>query len=347
MTAATLYRVDPVSDSRWDRFIDTHPRASVFHTRGWLQALRDTYGYLPIAFSTSDAQQELRNAIVFCEIRSWLTGRRLVSLPFSDHCDPLVDHSEWPAMCDALRTGLQSTNGRYLEVRPQSVDLLAGFGKSEEFFLHLLNLRIGEAELFSHLHKHAIQQPLRRAEREGLVCQEGRDEKDLRAFYRLLMLTRQRHALPPQPFAWFRNLATFLGRALTVRLALHRGQPVAGILTLRHRDTVVYKYAASDAEFHNLGGMQLLLWTAIRQACASGCSTFDLGRSDRRNTGLITFKDRWGATRSALTYWRFPKPRPLSVKSDSWVRRCTGEALRHAPDGVRIAAGRLLYKHVG
>lgn len=35
---------------------------------------------------------------------------------------------------------------------------------------------------------------------------------------------------------------------------------------------------------------------------------FDLGRPEFDNAGLITFKDRWGATRSPLTYWRYPRP---------------------------------------
>ena len=38
-----------------------------------------------IAFTTSRPNQELKNALVFAAVRSWLTGRRLVSLPFSDH----------------------------------------------------------------------------------------------------------------------------------------------------------------------------------------------------------------------------------------------------------------------
>jgi hypothetical protein len=32
--------------------------------------------------------------LVFCRVRSWLTGRRSISLPFSDHCEPLVESHE-------------------------------------------------------------------------------------------------------------------------------------------------------------------------------------------------------------------------------------------------------------
>lgn len=42
-----LYTIDPLSDMRWDEFVATHPRASVFHHRGWLLALAATYAYQP------------------------------------------------------------------------------------------------------------------------------------------------------------------------------------------------------------------------------------------------------------------------------------------------------------
>ncbi len=86
-----LYQVDPIQDTRWAELVKRHPAASVFHTIGWLSALQYTYGYDPVAFTTSPPDAPLKNALVFCQINSWLTGRRMVSLPFSDHCEPLCD----------------------------------------------------------------------------------------------------------------------------------------------------------------------------------------------------------------------------------------------------------------
>ena len=40
--------LDPLADARWDDLLERHPRASVFHSRGWLEALKRTYGYEPI-----------------------------------------------------------------------------------------------------------------------------------------------------------------------------------------------------------------------------------------------------------------------------------------------------------
>src|SRR6266480_325738 len=88
------YQLDPTRDSRWAELVERHPRASVFHSVGWLKALQRTYKYEPAAFTTSSSAGDLKNGLVFCHINSWLTGRRLVSLPFSDHCEPLCDWTD-------------------------------------------------------------------------------------------------------------------------------------------------------------------------------------------------------------------------------------------------------------
>src|SRR3954454_9332018 len=88
----SVYEIDPLTDDRWPDLLERHSRASVFHTRSWLQTLRRTYNYEPVVYTTAAPETPLANGWVFCRIQSWLTGRRLVSLPFSDHCDSLVNN---------------------------------------------------------------------------------------------------------------------------------------------------------------------------------------------------------------------------------------------------------------
>ena len=85
----TVWAIDPLKDDRWPELIARQPHASVFHRCGWLEALRATHDYEPVAFTTSAPTERLTNASLFCLVRSWLTGSRLVSLPFSDHCELL------------------------------------------------------------------------------------------------------------------------------------------------------------------------------------------------------------------------------------------------------------------
>src|ERR1019366_5150056 len=75
-------------------------------------------------------------------------------------------------------------------------------------------------------------------------------------------------------------------------------------------------------------------------------SEFDLGRSDCDNPGLIRFKDRWGATRSMLTYLRFPSRHPQTV-SKAAQAPIVKYLFACVPDSLLAAAGRVLYKHIG
>jgi len=118
------YQLDPTKDARWAELVERHPNASVFHTVGWLEALKRTYGYEPVAFTTSSPTGALNNGMVFCRVKSWLTGSRLVSLPFSDHCEPLCDSDEdLNFLVRYLQTALEREDWRYLEVRSISGNL--------------------------------------------------------------------------------------------------------------------------------------------------------------------------------------------------------------------------------
>lgn len=346
-------QIQPLEDSRWDALLERHPRASVFHTRAWLQALRRTYGYEPIAYTISPPGGELQNGIVFCRVTSWVTGRRLVSLPFSDHCEPLLDdQADLPAFLAASEQDFRRTGLSYIEIRP--IHALDGpirlFHSTHRYCFHQLDLGPGLDTIFNNCHKDSTQRKIRRAEREGLIYREGHSEALLDSFYRLLLLTRRRHQIPPQPKRWFRNLIAGFGEALKIRVAFNGDQPVAAILTIRYKDRLVYKYGCSNAQFNNLGGTHLLFWKAIEEAKHEGLRVFDLGRSDCESTGLVTFKDRWGASRSTLTYSR------LTASADSkwnfgsagggWTLRIAKRIVSHLPDGILHSAGSLIYKHI-
>jgi Acetyltransferase (GNAT) domain len=344
-----VYSFDPLRDRRWSELVGRHPKASLFHAAGWLSALQRTYGFDPIAFTTSQPTDPLQNALVFAAVRSWLTGYRLVSLPFSDHCEPLVDTAdELQALCGAVLRYRRRGGWKYVEMRPASawVPPDDSFVGAPAFYLHRLDLRRDLDVLLRGCHKDSIQRKIRRAEREHLTYEHGRGEALLRKLCHLLDLTRRRHHVPPQPLSWFRNLVDCLGEDLCIRIASKDGQPVAGLLTLAHRESLVYKYGGSDRRLHPLGAMPFLLWKTIEHAKQIGARELDLGRSDRDNTGLIVFKDRLGASRSTLTYWRAPG-RTRSSDGNGWKLRLARRVFARLPDRVRRVAGSLLYPHIG
>jgi lipid II:glycine glycyltransferase (peptidoglycan interpeptide bridge formation enzyme) len=349
-----LHRIEPLTDLRWEVFVKRHPRASVFHSRPWLDALRRTYGYEPVAYTTTAPGHPLQDGAVFCRVESMLTGRRLVSVPFSDHCDLLVSEPQDLAVfAKGLERVLHKENWRYIEIRPlHQTEIVNGLGQSSAIYrFHQLDLRPDLETLLGNCHKSSTQRKIQRALREGLVYTEGSDESLLNDFYRLLVLARQRHRLPPQPKSWYRNLTEAFGRDLKFRLALKDGRPVAGMLTLRYKDTLVYKNGGSDSRFHNLGAMHLLYWESIRDAKNLGLRRFDLGRTDAEQAGLIKFKSRWGAEQSTLTYTRFAtkghSQHVFDQNGSAWKMHLLKHAFALAPRRLLPALGTFLYKHAG
>jgi hypothetical protein len=347
-----FYQFDPMTDARWTELVDRHPKASVFHSVGWLKVLRLTYGYEPMAFTTSPPTEALNNGFLFCQIDSWLTGRRLVSLPFSDHCELLSDSAEDSNfVIRNLQTRLEAQKWKYIEVRPIHENFGRfgsgiGFRPATAYFLHRLDLRPKLDIVFRGLDKDSVQRRIRRAERAGIAEKCGRSEDLLKDFYTLFVMTRRRHHLPPIPHDWFRNLIQCQGKALEIRVAYKDELPIAAILSLQFRDVVYYKYGCSDTRFNKFGAMSWLLWSAIVSGKSVGASKFDMGRTQADNSGLLAFKNHWVPQPERLAYWRFP-----TVSSLAWSHhhklRMAKRIFSYMPNSLLTLMGRLMYRHIG
>ncbi len=225
--------------------------------------------------------------------------------------------------------------------------IAADLRATEAFCLHRLSLDVPLNVLFNNLHGNCIQRKIRRAEKEDLAYQSGRSESLLGRFYDLLLCTRRRHRVPPQPLHWFRNLVESMGDNLTIRLVSKGDRPVAAILTLSHKATVTFKYGCSDERFHNLGGTPFLLWKTIQEAKNQGMRELDLGRSELNHPGLVQFKDRLGAAKTMMPYWRYPSTRVADPASPGWRAQIAKGIFSWIPDPVFVASGRFLYRHIG
>ena len=122
------------------------------------------------------------------------------------------------------------------------------------YAFHQLDLWPSIATIFDNFHKSSTQRKIRRAGRENLVYREGTTQALLDDFYRLFTLTRKRQGLAPQSKEWFANLMECFGDALKVRVAFKDGQAIAAMITIRHKDTLTYKYGCTT--------LVLIVWAA-------------------------------------------------------------------------------------
>ena len=157
--------IDPIDDPNWLAFIERSPSAEVFHHPRWLELLRSQYGYEFQACCVGNGGG-IEAGIPIAKIESRLTGRRLVSIPFSDICFPALAADAEPSTLDVLgraladehqRTGLELTVHGELPSAP-------GAHVQHGFFRHLLPLADDPAEVEQRYSKSQIKRGIKKTQ---------------------------------------------------------------------------------------------------------------------------------------------------------------------------------------
>ena len=81
--------INPIQRPDWDELLLTSQKTTFFHTSTRAKVLSESYNYTPIYF-TEIENKKLLILIPVMEIRSVITGKRGVSLPFNDLCEPIA-----------------------------------------------------------------------------------------------------------------------------------------------------------------------------------------------------------------------------------------------------------------
>src|SRR5437762_1767593 len=78
-------------DPGWLDLVRRSPGATAFHHPAWSAAVSATYGYPALILAQRSSDGRVVSGLPVMEVSSPLGRRRLVSLPFTDHCPPLVE----------------------------------------------------------------------------------------------------------------------------------------------------------------------------------------------------------------------------------------------------------------
>jgi hypothetical protein len=338
--------VDPTQLENWDAQLEGLPGASFFHGSAWAKVLAQSYGYRPVYFA--ERQGCLAAVISMMEVDSFLTGRRAVSLPFTDYCEPLVPHIEVSkVLFEAMVQEGKKRQWKYIELRG-GADFLGDGPASAWFYRHTLDLTPGDAKLFKGL-RDSTRRNIKKADKEGVEVRFESTPEAVREFYRLNCLTRREHGLPPQPWQFFEHLhAEILGRGMgAVALAFFRGSAIAANVYLHANGEVIYKYGASDKAHQNLRANNVVMWEAIKFYAGKGFKSLCFGRSEPENEGLRQFKTGWGTDEKVINYYRYDLAANAFVSGPKTVSATANRVFSRMPIPALKAVGNLLYRHMG
>ena len=339
--------VDPRTDPVWQTLVEQAP-SSVFHSPTWIQVLTDTYGWDASAYVILDSRGKPQAGIPFCRVADMM-GERILALPFSDFCDPLVNNQQyWQVLIDCLLSERCPITLRCLHNGLPLSD--ERFTLTKQAKWHGLDLAPRLEDLWGGMQE-STQRAIRKSQREGLIVRIADSERELRIFFEMhLKIRKYKLGLLAQPFQFFQNIwRHFVDKQHGfLLLALYQDKIVAGDFFLEWKDTLYYKFNASLPADLSHRPNDLLIWEGIQRGKARGFQHLDFGLSDIDQEGLVRYKRKFGTQEKTISFLRHaPGGSPTLAEKQTrdllsqMTHRFTD---RLVPDPVTERAGEDLYR---
>ena len=344
---SNLQIINPTTYPNWNELVLSHPKYSFFHSSNWARVLAESYNYNPVYFMAVD-EKGLAYLIPFMEIKSFITGKRAVSLPFSDYCEPFIaDGYDLQDVMSYIRKWGMKSGWEYVEIRGCE-DFIEDVPVSSSYYGHVLNLSRDEEKIFSSFNN-SNKRNIRNAVKRGVEIRVSNSLESIKVFYRLNCITRRRHGLPPQPYSFFKNIFAHVisqnhGKVV---FANFEDQTIAGAVYFHFGKKVVFKYGASDSAYQHLRANNLVMWKAIKYYCNRGYEQLFFGRTDLEHEGLRQFKSGWGAEENIIKYYKLDIQKDIFVKTKSGISDFKKSILGKMPVPVLKYIGSMLYRHTG
>jgi len=322
-------------------YINHHSLTSLEHLIEWRNPLQKHFSFIPYYLLHRNDVGVVDGVLPLFKAKS-IFGTRLVSVPYSVSAGILSDSpqavEEMIIFAQAL---VQKENVAFLEIREPNTNhpFPLSFSQRNSVSSFSLSLSSSADQVLSKLSKSSIRWGIKKAERSGLVCDHGNDQKHFNDFYRLFLQTRKHRGVPGYPQAYLRELLHQFGENARIYIARYQEKPVAAIFLLYHRREVRYAFAGSlqDRALLQLQPYHLLFKEAIHHACAQGYTTFNFGgaATTTNDGGLYDFKRKWADTVTPIpSYFYAPEGRSLPADPNSAMMKIAAKIWRRLPLSV-------------
>lgn len=327
-----------LNDERIIDFILKDPRATIYHHPAWLKAISDGINkegrYLLIS-----EHQTIKGLIPFI-----IYHNKFVSLPFTTHCTPLLPEDIiFEDLIIEINQLFNKVKGFRFTFREENLSI--PYQSVSDYYSHRIQLENDADKMFNSFLNRKIRRFIKRSNENGFILKLGKDEKDLQTFYKLECKLRKSLGLPPAPYKFFISLwkNLFPKDLMILPIVIKDSIPVAASIVLKFKKEVIIEYTALDKKFINLYPNHFLHWEIIKKSINEyRADTLDMGRTDKRQSGLIFFKESWNADRTNLIEVTNSKDKCLK---QSFIYSCFRKINKLFPEKLLILEGKLLFKY--
>lgn len=346
----TAFAGAPLSDAaEWDAYVAAHPDATPFHSRDWCKAITNATGHRCHLVTTRDASGVLTGLLPLHHIRSPLFGQALVGSGFAVGGGILADDASVAATLAAGAADMARALGvPSVELRGGRLPDGEGWGREEGVYAGFARDLAGDddAELLAIPRKQRAE--VRKALDSGLTVITGRDAAERRDHYHVYATSVRNLGTPVFPKCLFDAVLDAFGKDADILTVREGGRPVASVLSLYWRGTVLPYWGGGLVEARRLRANELMYFALMRHARARGCTRFDFGRS-KVGTGPFAYKKNWGFEPQPLAYarWLAPGQAPRDTNPNSAKYRMQVDLWKRLPLWAANRIGPLIARGLG
>jgi FemAB-related protein (PEP-CTERM system-associated) len=286
--------------ARLDAWIMAHDNALPFHRPKWLNAIEAGTGQAAHCLIAEKAG-EIAAILPFHLVHSPLFGRALVSSGFAVGGGIMSNSAtatrtlaaeicalaeRWSCPTVELRGGAMP-GGSWLERRDAHANFLKTLQADDE------------AELLAIPRKQRAE--VRKGLENGLTIATGRGQRDLDLHYAVYAESVRNLGTPVFPKSLMASVIDAFGDDADILTVLSDGRPVASVLSLYHKGTVMPYWGGGVWDARRLRANDVMYYALMNHARRRGCSHFDFGRS-KVDSGAYSFKKNWGFEPEPMAY---------------------------------------------
>lgn len=340
--------IAPVTAADWDAYVAGHADATPFHTRQWCEAVHSATGHDAHGIGAWRAGR-LCGLVPLHHIRSRLFGSALVSSGFAVGGGILADDgAAASALADAAVALAGDSGIASVELRGGAIP--DGVGWREESGTYAGFVRPlaadDDAELLAIPRKQRAE--VRKAIGSDLMVTCGRDAQERRDHYHIYATSVRNLGTPVFPRSLFDAALEAFGKDADILTVREAGQPVASVLSLYWRGTVMPYWGGGTTAARGSRANELMYFALMRHARERGCTRFDFGRS-KVGTGPYAYKKNWGFEPQALAYarWLAPGETPRDTNPTSAKYRLQVDLWKKLPLWAANRIGPLIARGLG
>jgi FemAB-related protein (PEP-CTERM system-associated) len=271
----------------WDKFVEQHPQASVYHLSDWRYILNDVFGkrwHLIAALRDG----KICAGLPLIHMKNWFFGNFLVSIPYMNYGgflgqdDLLAEPIFQQAVALGRQLGVSHLELRHLQNHyphlPVHTDKVSMW----------LSLPDSAEALFASF-KSKLRSQIRKGEKNRLDVHIGGAEL-LSNFYTVYAQNMRDLGTPAYPQKLYqRILEAFPETARVVVITGQDTQPLAGGFLLGYRDRLEIPSAASLRRYNHLQSNMWFYWNCLKYACEQGYRPQTPAAASKRRSGHSRF----------------------------------------------------------